>query len=388
MFLLEKPYVSDFLKETIINGSIPVLDNATARECRIPARLLLTSEEAVTAIAKGDIQKVYCNSENAMDWLMSHIPDSVMAQRAAAFKNKFRFREMLTGMYPEYRFMSVRLEELEQLEGDFFPTPFIIKPATGFFSLGVHRVNDPEQWPAIRKAIQEEVSSIEKEYPHSVLNVNEFIIEQAIDGEEYALDVYYNEKGEAVIVNILNHLFASENDVNDRAYLVSSNIMHKRLAELQAYMESLGQVAGLANFCLHIELRITDDGQILPIEVNPMRFAGWCCTDIAHHAWGINPYLYFLNGETPDWPRLMQANPEDTWMLVVAEIAATVDRQRIDHIDLDAFSRAFSDPREIRPVDFRQYSALAFVFARMATGDTADIDRILNCDLNQFIHFS
>lgn len=58
----------------------------------------------------------------------------------------------------------------------------------------------------------------------------------------------------------------------------------------------------LKNFPAHIEIRIDKNGNINPIEVNPLRFGGWCTTgDISWYAYGFNSYEYFLKGKKPDW---------------------------------------------------------------------------------------
>ena len=49
-------------------------------------------------------------------------------------------------------------------------------------------------------------------------------------------------------------------------------------------MDKIGKEIGYKNFPFHIELRIDKD-KIIPIEINPMRFCGWCITDIAQNAY-------------------------------------------------------------------------------------------------------
>jgi NADPH-dependent curcumin reductase CurA len=48
-----------------------------------------------------------------------------------------------------------------------------------------------------------------KVFPENVLNTSNFIIEEFIRGEEYAIDYYYDNNG-AVLLNVLHHLFSSE----------------------------------------------------------------------------------------------------------------------------------------------------------------------------------
>jgi hypothetical protein len=47
-------------------------------------------------------------------------------------------------------------------------------------------------------------------FPENVLNTSNFIIEEFIRGEEYAIDYYYDNNGDAVLLNVLHHLFSSE----------------------------------------------------------------------------------------------------------------------------------------------------------------------------------
>ena len=62
---------------------------------------------------------------------------------------------------------------------------------------------------------------IENLYPTKVLDTNTFIIEECIEGDEFAFDAYYDEFGNPVLLNTFKHYFASRNDVSDRVYYTS-----------------------------------------------------------------------------------------------------------------------------------------------------------------------
>ena len=57
------------------------------------------------------------------------------------------------------------------------------------------------------------------------MNGNKFIVEQYVDGDEFAMDAYFNQKGEPVILGIFKHLFSSATDVSDRIYYTSKDII-------------------------------------------------------------------------------------------------------------------------------------------------------------------
>jgi len=174
-------------------------------------------------------QRVYANSENALANLMNCGCNEDLARQIDLCKNKVAFREAIAGLHPNYRFKRVAIDDLAGLDISDMPIPFVAKPARGFFSLGVHVVKDAAQWPGIVKTIQAEREAMNREYPEAVVNAGEFILEEGIEGGEYAIDVYYDEKGEPVITNILYHHFMDADDVSDRLYYTSVNIVREWL---------------------------------------------------------------------------------------------------------------------------------------------------------------
>jgi biotin carboxylase len=107
------------------------------------------------------------------------------------------------------------------------PMPFVIKPAVGFFSMGVHKVSSPEQWGGTVDLVLEETRRMKGLYPREVINSASFIIEQCIDGEEFAVDAYFNSDGKAVVLGIYKHIFSSAADVSDRIYMTSADIIRE-----------------------------------------------------------------------------------------------------------------------------------------------------------------
>lgn len=385
MFILEKPYVSQLLKQTVIRRNGPVLDNDVSRSVFAQDELTLASSAEFTALA-GDknAPRIYSNSENAVDWIARHLGHTDLPDKVNIFKDKVRFRELVRDMYPAFVFQSVALEALDSVDPTVLPKPFIIKPAVGFFSLGVHVVASDDEWPATKAAIREEIETIKTHYPEDVLNVDRFIIEESVPGEEFAVDAYFDTQGNPVILNILGHLFASAKDVSDRIYYTAPSLIEKHAASFQAVLAEVGKRAELRNFPVHAELRVDEQGKVGFIEINPMRFAGWCCTDIAHHAYGINPYDCFLDDTKPDWDTILAKKEKNACCLVVADIPHDVDRSRLQ-VDYDAFSATFSRPLELRPIDFTEYPVFAFMICQVPESNLHELNPILKSDLREFM---
>ncbi len=386
MFILDAPYVSDYLKQTVADSRRPVLDTNVCRGFLDGVDCTLCTPDEFARLCKetGDC-RVYSNSENAIDWIAAHLRGTELPKTIENFKDKARFRELLRALHPDFFFQEVALDSLDTVDVTQLPTPFIIKPAVGFFSLGVHRVDSNADWPPVKDAIRREAAEFHRQYPAQVLHADRFIIEACIPGEEFAVDVYWDENGDPVVLNILAHLFASAKDVSDRVYYTSPTIIERWLQPFTEYLAKMGKRAGLRNFPAHVELRTDEEGNIAPIEANPLRFAGWCVADMAQHAYGFNPYLYYLENKRPDWESILPPRRGKVFALVVADIAGHIDRSNIANIDYDAFTARFSKVLELRPVDWKKYSAFAFLFAEGREDNLEEFKAILGSDLTEFM---
>lgn len=386
MFILEEPYVSDLLVATTGELGLPVLDTSMAR-ARLagPAAAAIVSSADFATAAHGPGARLYSNSENAIGWIAEHLADTDLPRAIAQFKDKVAFRELVADLYPDYGFRGLTLAELRTFDPATLRTPFVIKPAVGFFSMGVHVVESPAAWPAIVARLEEEVATFAAVYPDQVLALDRFVAEEVIEGEEFAVDAYFDAAGEPVLVNVYAHLFASAHDVSDRVYYTNTETVERLGPPAMEFLAEVGRRAGLADFPVHAELRIDDAGNVAPIEVNPMRFGGWCATDLAHFAYGVNPYRCYLRGECPDWGQIAEKTAGRTTALVVADLPASVDLAAIESVDYDDFAARFSSVLELRPTDFNRYPVFAFTFVEVPTGDFSELDAILGEDLSEHL---
>jgi biotin carboxylase len=387
MFFIDKPYISEFLKKTINENHIPVVNTDIARQSNLHSGTTFVSEKEAVEIAKNNAQlRVYTNSENAIGWIAEHFAFCNLPQKIELFKDKLRFRQMTKKLYPDFFFKGVQVEDLQTLDLSEIPFPFVIKPSIGFFSMGVYKVSHLEEWEHIVASIQTEISQIQNLYPEEVLDTSSFIIEQSITGEEYAIDAYYNTSGEPVILGIFRHTFSSDNDVSDRVYTTSKGIVKNNIGEFTSFVEKIGTLAGVKNFPVHIELRRENDGTLLPIEVNPMRFGGWCTTaDMTFHAYGFNPYLCYFSHEKPNWNKVLQDKEGKLFSLIVLDNSTGKEGKEINFFDYDKLLSTFEKPLELRKIDYKQYPVFGFLFTETEEENFKELTNILNSDLNEFI---
>jgi hypothetical protein len=387
MFFVDKPYVSDFFKKTVADSGIPIVATDSAGQLGLyPGTQLISPADAIEEVRRQENPLVYTTSENSIGWIAEHLSFSRLPETIELFKDKLKFRQLTESLFPDLYFQGVGIAELEKVQCEQLPLPLIIKPAIGFMSMGVYKVENDREWTAAIDAINSEIEQVRNLYPASVLNINSFIIEQCIDGEEFAVDVYYDSSGEAVVLGILKHVFASAADVSDRVYISSKEIIEQNLAEFTAFAGEIGRLAGVKNFPVHIELRRDDQGGLLPIEVNPLRFGGWCTTaDLFALAYGFNPYLYYFQQKKPDWTQLLAETEGRLFSIIVLDNSTGFEIDRIVSFDYEKLLKRFTKPLELRKIDFRQYPVFGFLFAETAEDNFVELENILSSDLREFI---
>jgi hypothetical protein len=389
VFILEEPYVSDLLAATVAELGLPVLDTPIARRRLVgPQAVPLSTDDAFAAAAARPGARLYSNSENAIGWIAEHLAQGELPRRIELFKDKVAFRDLVADLYPDYRYFGLPLSALRAFDPSSLRAPFVVKPAVGFFSLGVHVVESPAAWPAAVAAIEREVKTLAAIYPDQVLGLDRFVVEEVIDGEEFAIDAYFDTDGSPVIVDIYAHLFVSAHDVSDRVYLTSAETVARLGPPAMEFLAEVGRRACLADFPVHVELRIDGAGRVAPIEVNPMRFGGWCATDLAYFAYGVNPYRCYLLGEHPDWARIAAETAGRTTALVVSDLPGSVDLAAIQSVDFERFAARFSNVLELRPTEFNRYPVFAFTFVDVPSDDLSELHAVLGADLREYLRMT
>lgn len=383
MFIIDEPYISAFLIETIQKNHFRIVDTQNARKLIGEVPLKWVGEREAVSLASNK-HRIYTNSENALSWVGQNLPEQQVSQQIRLFKDKFAFREEIRELFPDFFFKTVKLEEIPSLSLEDLPLPFVIKPQIGFFSIGVFIIKEASDWELAKKELQPE--KLKNIFPPSVLNTSTFIIEEFIEGEEYAIDFYFNDQSEAVVLNILHHLFSSGTDTRDRVYTTSREIIASHKDRVEAFLSLIGKKLDLKNFPAHVEVRIDSQGKIVPIEVNPLRFGGWCTTaDLLGVALGFNSYEYFFQNQKPDWESIFADKADKQYSIIVLDNSSGIDLTEIERFDYEKLAQDLENPVLIRRLDINQYPVFGFVFAESSTDNTEELLRMLNSDFREYI---
>jgi len=387
MILIDKPFVSDFLIKTIKENNFQIVETKVAKEMISDKSLHWISEtEAIKNFKENQNFPIYSNSENVISWIEKNLGFTELPTKIQLFKNKITFRELIKDDFPNYFFKGVKFELLKTLTPQNLKFPLIIKPAVGFFSLAVHKVDNWNEWETVLPVIESEIETFKDMYPKEVVDISEFILEAYIEGEEYAIDCYFNENGEVVILNILHHIFSSDKDVSDRVYSTSKEIFEKHYTEIESFLQLIGLKAGLQNFPMHVEIRIDHNKKVMPIEINPLRFGGWCTTgDISWFAFGVNSYEYFLNSKKPNWTEIFNSRQTNQYNLIVLDNNSGIKETDIESFNYNLLLKDFKKPLNLRKVDYKKYAVFGFLFTETHIGEDAELKNILTSDLKKYI---
>ena len=385
MFILEKPYASEFLIDSIVQNDWPVLSNETVKNADFEegAFDLISSDVAKNYYLTQEYPLIYSNSENAITWVLDNLPDSNLSGYIKLFKDKALFREMLAELFPDFYYESMDIEELKNKPANDIKFPVVVKPAVGFLSFGVHTINNEKEWSDAVSKLEKEMKQASMMYPKHVVDSSKFVVEELVEGEEFAIDAYYDRNGDPVILNIFQHPFLNAKDVRYRIYLMSTGIMIKYMARFAILLRDIGNLRDIKNFPVHLEVRVKSDGSIIPIEVNPMRFAGWCTTDAAKYAWGINVYDCFYNQKRPDWNNILANAGKEVFYFSMAEVPSDVDRKNIQGFEYERFLANYSNILELRRINFKENPLFAIIFGSTSSKD--EVIKILSLKTKDYI---
>lgn len=385
MFLIDKPFVSDFLIKTIKDNNYKIIATKVAKELVKDDSLAWIAEEEAIALLKNNPEiSLYSNSENALAWIDQYYGESELSSQLHVLKNKVKFRELIKELFPDFYFKQISIDEIQRLSDDEIRFPFVIKPAVGFFSIGVHIVENEKDWIKAKSELQpHKLKSI---FPENVLNTSTFIIEEFIRGEEYAIDYYYDNNGDAVLLNVLHHLFSSETDTSDRVYSTSKAIIEKYKIDLECFLSKIGKELHLKNFPAHAEVRIDENGKIIPIEVNPLRFGGFCTTaDLLGVTLGFNEYKCFCENKKPEWDTIFKGKENKTFSVIILDNNSGIIPSDILEFNYSGLAKDFEKPVVIRELDIHKYPVFGFAFIESAASNKKELNDILNSDLRKYI---
>ncbi|WP_057915006.1 ATP-grasp domain-containing protein [Peribacillus muralis] len=362
MIILNESIVSPILLKVLVEEQIPVLEQGQWGDAITNKKLNIKNDTEFFK-SMGMEQRILTNSENGITLLGHFQPDSNEYIWSKLLKDKGEVRKLTKSLYPDFHFQDIDLSMIDDMDKDRIPFPVVIKPNIGYSSVGVHKVKNEQDWDIAVAQLKEDLLLSDGLYDSDVVGSQTILIEEWIQGEEYAIDGYYNQDGEPVILNVFKRLFKDDYDTSDRIYYTSKVAINEIYDDALTFMKNIQTVLPLSNYAVHFEIRKKGD-RVIPIEINPLRFAGAGTTDLGYHAYGMNMYEHYFAGTKPDWNSILAEMDDATYSFFFAEVPLEINLEEVAHIDHDGLQHEFEQVLEYRQLPFQNDRSLAIIFYR------------------------
>jgi hypothetical protein len=313
--------------------------------------------------------KICLTSETVLAEVLLRLDDPEQCRQVQSLKDKAACRRRLAAMYPDFYFKTLKLTDLPYLKLD--PTKkYVVKPVRGYFGSGVRLVEHGTDLNLLAVEIKQELRRNVELFSESVLSVEDFIVEEFIEGEEYAVDMFYTSTGKPVIVNLYHHPIPTKREYLDVVYYTSAEIfawLHDPVVE---FFTQLNQTLGARVLPIHAEFKY-DQGRLIPIELNPIRYGSDGLHDLAYHAFGLNPFVCFARDIEPDWPALWRDKKDKFYAFYFGYNGAGLD-VALYRPHLSKFYGLFSKILSDFPLNYRDYLGFRVVFL-----EESSVERIM-----------
>ena len=276
--------------------------------------ILTVNELAISDLHFSNSEKVCITSEASLDLLVSRITDDNKINAILKLKDKFLFREILLNIYPNYKFQKIKVEEIKSL---IITEKSVIKPIKGCFGTAVRVIEPNIDFLKLSIELQDEMQKNGVVFSESVLSKEDFLVEEFISGEEYAVDMFYNSNGEPCIVNIYHHPMPNNLAYLHMIYYSSKSVFDEIYDKAKYFFTELNKILKVKNFAMHSEFKLNDE-QLIPIEINSMRFGGMGLGNMIFHTAGVNPYQYFVEEREPNWEAIWQGKETNNFVYFIA----------------------------------------------------------------------
>ncbi len=243
--------------------------------------------------------RLYVASESALDIVLKKSKDSQKKKVTEILKNKINFRKSIAKFHPNFYFKEISLDKLHLLKLE-KGKKFVIKPSKGFFGTAVRVINSETDLLSLQNELAFEIKKNSAFFSEAVLSTNTFLIEEFAEGDEYAIDMFYNSDSEPVIMNIYRHPFHKNEKYFHSIYYTGKEFYNEIKERFLEIFNQYNSVFKVQNYPIHCEFKINGEN-VIPIEFNPLRYGGFGLADLTFHAFKFDPFNYFFEDIEPDW---------------------------------------------------------------------------------------
>ena len=342
---------------------------------------ILKNIEAASNIKDKDAV-IIMNWEASLAFILDNLPPQRL-DKVNAFKNKATFRELVKDLYPNLFYQELTRDNLQDFQLPKEVDKVVIKPSFGTTSIGIRTVDRQQEWEKAVNSVLKDIDIAKKHLNPAMLNDSSFLVEEYVDGDEFACDGFWDANGKTVITGIYHHPFASSLDVSDTLYYTSTKVVAETIEQTMQVLEHIGNKLDMRRFPFHFEFRF-NNGNLFPIELNPLRFGQVALPDITEYAFGFNPYDLFFTDEAPDWDSLLNSDSNSkVYAFVLASIPKKYEAEKY-WFDKESFCNSFGD-RLLNYLPSNPEVTPFFGVAHVVVDNVEEVLGYLNLDFGGFL---
>jgi len=347
-------------------------------------------EQNIQVISKEDLkenpslrfkqgEKIIISTETVLDDVLQRLDDPEKKDLISILKNKVKCRQMLTALFPDFFFKELSIPDLPKLELDPHERYFV-KPIKGYWGSAAYPLDKDTDRGWLVKEISRQLQKRTDIFSGHVVAKDRLIVEEFIDGEEYAVDMFFNEDGKPVITNICYHPLPKKLEYLHVVYYTNYDGFHLLYDNLIRFFTQLNETLHARNMPIHGEFKL-HKGKLTPVELNPLRFGSDGFADLSYHAFGFNPFLCFANNCSPDWDKVWQGREKKVYAFYLGYNGSNLDISKY-RPDFRNFRRLFSNILADNAMNYQ--STLAFSVMYIEENSLDRIQELLEIEFNEY----
>jgi len=259
---------------------------------------------------------------------------------------------------------------------------FILKPQKGFFGIGVKIIDETSDLKKIVEEIKMEIQNKTKYFSEDLVTNNDFLIEEYINGAEYAFDLFYNENGRPIVTNLCYHPMSKNTDYFHQLYYSNQEIYYKFYDQLLEIFINFNKTLKIKNLPIHAEFK-EQNGKLIPIEFNVLRFGGFGLADLSYYGFGLEPYECYFENKNPDWNKIFQKHKNKYYGWVLCYNGIGIDIKKYEP-NYERLKKDLGKILYFHVIDYTKNPVFAVAYVEKTS--KLELEKILELDfLNYFI---
>lgn len=356
-----------------------VLSHLLTDAIELPHTTILTEEELrKSSITFAPNEKVYAPFEASLHTIVGRMQDTKKKYAIEVLKDKFAFRELIKDVYPDFFYKKTVLKDLSSFQVTDAKT-YVVKPVKGFFGYGIKFFDASSNMTTLADELSGDLQKSTQYFPSHVISNKKLLIEEYIPGEEYAVDMFYNKNGKPQIMNIYHHPIPKFKDYFNVLYYSDKKVFDLLFEKLITFFEDLQKKLTVSSFPIHAEFKMHNN-QLIPVELNPLRFGGMGLADLTDYAYGFNPFESFFTDFSPNWEKIWEEKKEKhfAWVLGYDGAGMNMHKYRPNH---EKFKKDLGTILHYDSIDYQHNPAFASAYIKL---DKSHLDKILAMDFTKY----